>query len=153
MHKTIMADNAESQSTFASSVSQAASQSLGFSSGGNPPATASNTASPKAEAPRAVPSRILLVLPLPITKSSGAPHCAALRPAAAALQQHGASALSALLLNALPLRSHAVEACLGPEGRRSGEAEEGEEEEAAAMDRKRRGRGKREGLAWRVKSG
>ena len=93
-----------------------ASQSLGFSSGGNPAATASNAASPKAEAPRATPTSPLRVLLLPpIKKSSAAPHCSAL-PTAAALQQHGASELSALLLNALPPRSHAVEAeaCLGP---------------------------------------
>lgn len=109
----------ETQPTFSSSLSQAASQSLGFSSGGNPAATASNAASPKAEAPSATPTSPLLVilLPPPITKSSAAPHCAALPPAAAALQQHDTSKLSALLLNALPPRSHALEAadaCLSP---------------------------------------
>ena len=109
-----------SQPTFSSSVSQEASQSLGFSSGGNPAATASNAASPKAEAPRATPSNPLRVLlPPPIKKSSAALHCAALLPEAA-LQQHDTSELSALLLNAPPPRSHAVEAaaCLGPVDKR-----------------------------------
>ena len=51
-----------------------------------------------------------MLLPLLITKPSAAPHCAALPAAAAALQQHGASEPSALLLGAPPPRSRALDA-------------------------------------------
>jgi len=70
------------------------------------------------------------------------------------LQQHGASEPSALLLDAPPPRSRAIDADarLDPEGRRSGEAEA---EEDAAMDGdggERSGRGSR-GRRGRVKNG
>ena len=51
-----------------------------------------------------------MLLPLLITKLSAAPHCAAFPAAARALQQHGASEPSTLLLDAPPPRSRAIDA-------------------------------------------